>query len=139
MADSQKSSRGGRRPGAGRKPGPLKQTVLRLRQLERFRERVYQQFDPLIQAQLELAKGAFVMVVKTEAGYVEAKTEKQIKAALAAGPDTYRIMAKEPDVRALKDCWDRALGPPQLTVGVEHSTPEGGLTIRHVFTTADRA
>jgi hypothetical protein len=118
---------GGRRPGAGRKPGKSPERAEYLRQL---RSRVYEEFDALMTAQLEAAKGLFHFLVQSDNGWVRVTDEAAIDAALAAGAPFYRIVKKDPDMRALKDAWDRAIGVPKQEMEIALPEP---VRITHIF------
>lgn len=116
--------RGGRRPHAGRKQGSKdKRTLAKLTALEIFRQRAAAELDPLITAQLETAKGLFHFLAKTEAGYVRVTDPQIIDRYLAIG-DGFKIAQQDPDVRALKDTFDRVCGKP--VESVEISGPQQG-------------
>lgn len=110
--------RGGRRPHAGRKKGSKeKSTLAKLTALEIFRRRAEAELNPLITAQLETAKGLFHFLAKTEAGYVRVTDPAIIDRYLAIG-DGFKIAQQDPDVRALKDTFDRVCGKPTEHVAV---------------------
>lgn len=109
--------RGGRRPGAGKPKGyKHRRTIEQAREkkllLEEFRERVRAEFAPLVTAHLEIAKGAFCIFAKTEDGLKRVSDAATIDRLLASGDGYYHIAQQDPDVRALKDLWDRTFGTP---------------------------
>ena len=123
--------RGGKRPGAGRKVGTVENTTKeRAEYLRQLRVRIFTEFDSLMTAQLEAARGLFHFLVKTDGGWERVTDEKQIDAALAAGTPFYRVVKKDPDMRALKDCWDRAIGVPKQEMEISNPAP---VKISHVF------
>jgi hypothetical protein len=116
--------RGGRRPHAGRKKGSKERSTLaKLTALEIFRQRAEAELGPLITAQLETAKGLFHFLAKTETGYVRVTDPQVMDRYLAIG-DGFKIAAQDPDVRALKDTFDRVCGKP--VEQVELSGPQQG-------------
>lgn len=106
----------------GRPPGPSPDTQRKLLALQRLRDRVHAEIDDLLTAELEAAKGTFTVLIQTANGWQKATTEEQIEAAIAAGDHVFRIVRREPDMRALKDLWDRTIGVPKQELEV--STPE---------------
>lgn len=123
-----KKSHGGKRPGAGRKPGgqnaaTIEKQVLR----ERLRAKVAAELDPLIEAQIANAKGIKYLVVR------DRKTGKFLRIGeIGAGklkPDEeiIEVWEKDPSVFAFTDLMNRTVDKPVEPVEIEHS---GDLTIR---------
>ena len=117
-ASRQNGAKGGRP--SGRKNAI---TLEREAQLERFRQRVFQAFDPLITAQLSLARGlSYLYKLDLDGDGNQGKPilvtdPEEIRAYLADDYNTldttyYYITTKAPETAALKDLWDRALGKP---------------------------
>lgn len=105
--------RGGKRPGAGRPKGSKEQHTLDREEARRYlSERVRKEIDPLATAQIESAKGLFVMFAKTEAGPVRVTDPDLMQRCIESGEGTYYIAAKDPDQKALKDIFDREFGRP---------------------------
>ena len=117
--------RGGRRPGAGAKKGSKQTASLQKAELlKQFRDRVAAEFEPLLSALFTTATGVTHMMVRDESGKWTRVTDPvQILRYLEAGETVYRITAQNPDVRALKDIFDRAFGSP--TQAVELTGAEG--------------
>ena len=105
-------SKGGRRPGAGAKKGSKQsRTVEKQAILKRFRERIAEQVDPLIDAQIAAALGVTHIMARDKAGRWQQVTDPLVMArVLDSGETFYRLTARNPDVQALRDCWDRLFG-----------------------------
>jgi len=120
--------RGGSRPRAGRPKGSRgkhKRTLEKLTALEIFRARATAELAPLITAQLAVAKGVCHFLAKTESGYIRVTDPTVMDRYLAQGSG-FTIALQDPDVRALKDTFDRVCGKPTESVNV---TADGHLTI----------
>ena len=75
-----------------------------------------------MRATLDAGRGVAVIAEEVEPGvFAEVKDVRRARHLLTQG-EGFRIYTKEPDVRALKDIWDRRLGKPVETVQV--TTPE---------------
>jgi len=110
--------KGGRPKGA-----KSKATLEREAQLERFKQRVFEAFDPLMDAQLSLARGlSYLYKLDVEDDGKRSKPilvtdPDEIRAYLAEDYNAlettyYYITTKAPDNAALKDLFDRTLGKP---------------------------
>ena len=111
------SGRGGRRPGAGKPKGyKHKGTLLKAEARARFTTRVLAELDPLITAQLELAKGCIVMFGRLKNEWVQVTDPAIMLKCLKSGAACYRIVSQPPDGRALKDIFDREFGRPVESV-----------------------
>jgi hypothetical protein len=86
--------------------------------LQQFRDRVRHEFEPLLTALIESAKGASVVVQQTGAGWTQITEPAAIVAALNSG-DAVRVECKPPDQRAQKEVWERALGKVQESIKIE--------------------
>ena len=117
-ASRQNGLRGGRP--SGRKNDA---TLEREAQLERLRQRVFEAFDPLINAQLSLARGISYLFKEdinddgSKGKPILVVDPEEIRAYLAEDYNAlsttyYYITTKAPENAALKDLWDRALGKP---------------------------
>lgn len=124
---------GGRRPGAGKPKGyKHASTIRKAADLELFRRRVHEQFEPLITAHLEAAKGAFQLFARTKDDtWVQVTDAATMQRCLDSGSTFYRFEQKAPNPQLLKDVWDRTFGPPaQLhTLQSPSGTPP---IIRHI-------
>lgn len=93
---------GGKRPGAGRKKGTVLKATLSANEQkalarEVIRAHVKDHIPQLITAQVENALGIKYLVLRDKSGnYVEATNEAQVKAALAAGGDAFRVYTRQP-------------------------------------------
>jgi len=122
------SRRNGAKPGRprGRPKGSITEATRRKIELhQQFKDRVAAEFGPLLDAQMEAAKGvSHMLALDKETGqFVRVTSPKKMLEVLNSGSKWYRIYAQNPDVRALKDIFDRVLGTP--TQSVELSGPEG--------------
>jgi hypothetical protein len=116
--------RGGPRPNTGPKKGAIYAPTVKKRLAEQvWRERVEAELDPIITAQLELAKGAIEMFAKLDGLWVRVTDPATMTQLLNQGTDFYRLEAKEPDGRMLINIMDRLSGKP--TERVEHTGPRG--------------
>ena len=107
-------------PGSGRTKGtPNKRTVEADELLRLFRARVAAEFGPLQDALIQAAKGVQHLQAKDRNGQWTEVTDPVIMAkVLNSGEQFYRISARNPDVRALKDIFDRLWGLPKQAVDV---------------------
>jgi hypothetical protein len=130
---------GGKRPGAGRKPGTFNQAKLeRLAVINAFNQRVMKQANALFNAQLALAVGS-VMVYRVEETGTGAKAKREhilvtnpdtIKEVLddigdgagVVGEDYYFVTSVSPDNRALDSMLNRGLGKPAEEHKIERVT-----------------
>ena len=113
-----KSSRGGARPGAGRKKGSRwPSTITKQQAREALRAQVMAHFAPLILAQIENARGiSHFMLRDPKTGKFERVTdEASILAALNApqGESHYYIYTKDPSIQAFTDLMNRTLDKPR--------------------------
>jgi len=87
--------------------------------LRQFRERVAAEFEPLLSALFATAKGVTHMMVRDGTGkWVRVTDPIMMQRYLETGETVYRITAQNPDVRALKDIFDRTFGSPTQAVEV---------------------
>ena len=112
--------RGGRRPGAGAKRGSKQKGSLeRAELLRQFRDRVAAEFEPLLSALFASAQGVTHMMVRDKTGKWTRVTDPVLMLrCLETGETVYRITSQNPDVRALKDIFDRVFGSPTQAVEV---------------------
>lgn len=126
--------RGGARAGAGKPKGyKHKQTLAKATALEHFRQRIEAEWDPLIDAELDIAKGLTVMFARefemNKTTGKRARTGRFVRIEHAVeiadllnigveGDDYYRITAVDPDVRMLVELNARVMGkvPESLAV-----------------------
>ena len=67
--------KGGKRPGAGRKPGGRnKATIEREIARKLYEQAILKNLDPLIKAQFELAEGSFIMMARERESHKGKKT-----------------------------------------------------------------
>ena len=112
---SLKSTRGGKRPGAGKKKGHVWQSTLdRQAAHAAYRAAVLERMAPIVQAQVEKATGSYAAVAiveHTDAGLRLRKvaTEDELEAVLALGQG-YRVVLTEPDMTISKYLTDQVCG-----------------------------
>jgi hypothetical protein len=118
-------AKGGKRRGAGAKKGKLQKRTVEKMELERqFRARIAEQLEPLADALLRAAQGVEHLQAKDKRSQWTSVTDPGVMSKVLNGPDELRrISAKDPDVRALKECFDRLFGAPKQHVEVEDVTP----------------
>lgn len=105
--------RGGARPGAGRPKGSKGPAVRERAAAKAYlSQRVREEIDQLATAQLELAKGAFVMFGKRGTEWERLSDPDVMLKCLQSGDEFYRIMSVRPDHAAIKDIFDREFGKP---------------------------
>lgn len=110
--------RGGKREGAGRKPGiPNAATLSKEAARDALRQIVLEQMRELTEAQIANAKGIkYVVARHKNSGKFERVTEDELKAILD-GADEDRIVLevweKDPSVQAFTDLMNRALDKPK--------------------------
>ena len=132
--------KGGKRPGAGRKPGKKEpQTLEKERVLAALRNRIMQNADSLFNAAKSTAVGnSFLYRIDTT---TEGKKTVRSKPILVTDPDEisdyidamahgqepgddetyYFVTTKEPNVPAIKDLMDRAFGKPSESLELSGS------------------
>lgn len=127
--------RGGKRPGAGKPKGyKHARTLEKEAAREHYHNRIVAELDPLIDAQLDLAKGyqtmwarAFEKDPKSGQRRRTGKWERVTVAAEIAqllndgdaGEDYYRIYTKDPDARMNDILMNRRFDPPKSRVEIE--------------------
>jgi hypothetical protein len=118
-------AKGGKRPGAGAKKGkPQKRTIEKMELERQFRERIGEQLAPLAEALIRSALGVEHLQAKDKHGQWTSVTDPRIMALVLNGPEEHRrISAKDPDVRAIKECLDRLFGQPKQHLEVEDVGP----------------
>ena len=108
-----KGVRYGGKPKGYKHPQTLKRLVDKEEQRERARQIFREHFEPILQAQVEHAKGVGYMVLRSPDGtYTRATDVKQIDAALAAGASTFKLFTQAPNTQAFMALWDRTLDKP---------------------------
>jgi hypothetical protein len=131
---------GGKRAGAGKKPGTKNKSTLEKEAVAKaFNQRVMAKADALFNAQLTLAVGSMKVFRIDEEG--EGKSKKRVHT-LVTDPDEIKALLDEhdgaagvvdgvfyyfsdvlPDNKAIDSMLNRALGKPKESV--EHSNPDG--------------
>ncbi len=146
--------RGGKRAGAGKKPGVKhKATLEKLRVAEAFNQRVMAKADALFNAQLTLATGSMkvfrvdeepegkgkkrVHTLVTDADEIKALLDEHDGCAGVVDAVFYYFSEVPPDNKAIDSMLNRALGKP--TEKHEHSGADGDaieIVITHVKSSA---
>jgi hypothetical protein len=118
--------RGGKRPGAGRPEGSKQpQTLAREAYQEAFKRVAGPYFQRLIDAAVQAGLGVTHLMAKdSKTGQWVQVTDPDIMVkVLNSGESFYKLSARNPDTRALKDIFDRMCGSPtqaiDLNVGGE--------------------
>ena len=110
---------GGRRTGAGRPKGRKDpHTLEKEAAREHARKRITAELDALIDAALTRAKGLSYLVTR------DAKTGKFVRVTrrtLASTDAATEVWEKEPDISAIRDLLDRAIGEPTESVEIENN------------------
>lgn len=132
--------RGGSRPGAGKPKGyKHKGTIEKATVKARFEKRIETEWDPIIDAELDVAKGLVLMFARDfetdkktgkrerTGRFVRITSEAEIEELLSgdgqAGEDYYRICTQNPDPRMLIEFNTRMMGKP---VELHQIAGEGG-------------
>lgn len=139
--------RGGKRPGAGKPKGyKHKQTLAKATSREHFVKRIEAEWDPLIDAELEVAKGRTIMLARAfetakdgtvrRTGKFERVTNPAEMAELLnkgeSGEDYYRLVAVPADSRMLIELNARIMG--KVAEQVTHTGADGGpIEIHHHY------
>lgn len=109
----------GRKTGGRTKGTPNKATVEKRLLQEHFEARIAARFDALIDSHLLAAEGVSHIMAKDKAGkWVEVTDPTRMAEVMNSGEEFYRISARNPDVRALKELWDRMWGQPKQALDV---------------------
>ena len=106
--------RGGKRLGAGRRPGTKeKQTIDKELKREELRRIVCSELEPMTRAQMAHAQGVHYMVLRNPDGtFTRATNEAQVDAACKAGAAAFQIFTQAPNTQAFTDLLNRALDKP---------------------------
>jgi hypothetical protein len=121
---------GGTRPNSGPKKGATYKKTLEKQEHERqLRARIAADVDEFYQALKLAATGVTHLMARDKDGTWKEVTDPSIMLkCLNCGPEFYRLSARNPDVRALVNLFDRLCGTATQAVAV--SGPDGGpLTI----------
>lgn len=125
---------GGKRPGAGRKKGGKNQkTIEKEIALKRYESRIIDELDPLIQAQLDVAKGVTVMMAREweRKNGKRARTGKFVRVTAVYdieqllngdgenGEDYYYISTLNPDGKVLENLMNRVFGKPKESLELD--------------------
>jgi hypothetical protein len=125
--------RGGARPGAGRPKGSIEPKRIEKEEARaRLRALVMARLDPLVQAQIDNAKGIKYLVAREKKSgkfrrLTEAQALLQVGGEEANDLEIIEVWEKDPSVQAFTDLMNRTIDKP-----VEQVTAEvtGGLVIR---------
>jgi hypothetical protein len=125
--------RGGKRPGAGRPKGSIEPKRIEKEEARaRLRALVMASMDPLVQAQIDNAKGIKYLVAREKKSgkfrrLTEAQALLQVGGEEANDLEIIEVWEKDPSVQAFTDLMNRTIDKP-----VEQVTAEvtGGLVIR---------
>jgi hypothetical protein len=125
--------RGGARPGAGRPKGSIEPKRIEKEEARaRLRALVMASMDPLVQAQIDNAKGIKYLVAREKKSgkfrrLTEAQALLQVGGEEANDLEIIEVWEKDPSVQAFTDLMNRTIDKP-----VEQVTAEvtGGLVIR---------
>ena len=127
---------GGRRPGAGRKPGTLNKKTLEAMEVKKaYLDKVRRNADQLFNAQFSVAKGTqMLFVIKTDSKGNRRKPEivtdpeiisrfleenEGMDGTLGDDDSEYFFLTtRNPDSRTISDMLDRALGKPDQAIDV---------------------
>jgi hypothetical protein len=104
--------RGGHRPGAGRPKGSQDPHTLEKQEYElQLRARIAQDVDEFYNALKQAATGVTHMMAKDKDGTWKEVTDPAVMArCLNSGESFYQLSARNPDVRALINLFDRLAG-----------------------------
>lgn len=109
--------RGGKRPGAGKPKGYKHANTLdKLAARELLRTRVTAELLPMIDAQIQNAKGISHLFVRDENGkFVQITEVEKIEQVLNSGEQDkyFYIHTKDPSIQAFSDLMNRALDKPK--------------------------
>lgn len=111
-----KGPRGGKREGAGRRPGSKNaETISKEQARDAVREVVIRHMDDLLKAQISHAKGLSYLVGRDKAGKFKKLTSEEADKALAGESEftTVEVWEKDPSVQAFTDLMNRALDKPK--------------------------
>ena len=104
--------RGGKRVGAGRKPGPARLEKEAAREI--VRQAVYAELAPLLAAQIDNAKGLKYLVTRDKkTGKFIRVTEAMARAKITDAEEIVEVWEKDPSVPAFTDLLNRALDKPK--------------------------
>ncbi len=96
----------------------------RLELLHIYRTRVAPKLLELVESQMQAAQGVSHLMAKDRDGkFIQVTDPVMMARVLNSGETFYRIHAQNPDVRALKDIFDRLMGMP--TQALELTGAEG--------------
>ena len=124
--------RGGKRPGAGNKPGSKRASTISKEQArEALRQIVLAHVEELVAAQLANAKGLKYLVVrrKSTGKFVRViESTAKLKAVEEDDHEVIEVWEKDPSVQAFTDLMNQALDKPKEQE--QDVKVSGGLTIR---------
>jgi hypothetical protein len=126
--------RGGKRPGAGTKPGRRWQSTMeKALAREETRKYIQQHIPAMLRAQIANAIGIGHLYTRDKKGkFARIEDEAQIDKLLSEGEEgkTYWIFAKDPSTQAFSDLMNRAIDKPAEQVKV---TGGDDGPVEHVF------
>lgn len=113
---------GGARPNSGPKPYAVKYK----RQIAKTADIMGRMLPEAAQATVDLATGAYVVLIADRHGNYHKPTEKQLDAALDAGGVYLRVYRELPDVRAIQIMFERLMGkvPQPLDIRVQQAVDD---------------
>jgi len=129
-------AKGGKREGAGRKPGSkTKKTLEREVALRQLQQGILQELRPLLRSALDSAKGLTVMYQKRKVKgkdnkyhrtgeLVRVQDQSRVEELLrgdCTGDDWFYITTKDPNIISIRELFDRAFGKPKESVEVKHT------------------
>jgi len=138
---------GGKREGAGRKPGALNKKTLKAMEVKKaYLDKVRRNVDQLFNAQFSVAKGTqMLFVIKTDSKGNRRKPEivtdpeiigrfleenEGMDGTLGSDDSEYFFLTtRMPDSRTISDMLDRALGKPDQAIDVTSNGETIGATI----------
>ena len=123
-------------PGSG-KPKGYKHEKTKEREIhnEMMRAALAEDFPDLYQALMQAAKGITHLMAREKDGTWKEVTDPKVMArVLNSGESFYRLTARNPDVNALRDCFNRLCGMP--VAPKQQVEVSGSLTLEQLVTGA---
>ena len=129
---------GGKRSGSGSKKGSVyKKTLEKQEQERQLRARIAEDVDEFYEALKLAATGVTHMMAKDRDGTWKEITDPAVMArCLNSGESFYRLSARNPDVRALVNLFDRLCGSATQQSQVQVN---GGLTLEELIVGSRRS
>lgn len=143
-----KSKKGGKMPGAGRKPGSLNKKTLEEKLIkEEMRQRILRSVQPLLDAQFSLAKGVNLLYyvgkdskgknLKPELVTDRYTIEEYLIGALDDSDGYYYITTERPDNKAIDSLLDRTFGKAMQSI--DHTSDGEKMDFPTVYLPAEKA